>query len=38
MFDNYNEKWLNKINDKMTDINANKTIKERKKEYIINIR
>ena len=26
IFDNYNKKWVNKIIDKMTEINANKTI------------
>ena len=33
IFDNYNEKWVNKIIDKMTEINANK--KERKNILLI---
>ena len=35
IFDNYNEKWVNKIIDKMTEINSNKTTKERKNILLI---
>ena len=35
IFDNYNEKWVNKIIDKMTEINSNKPTKERKNILLI---
>ena len=35
IFDNYNEKWVNKIIDKMTEINSNKPDKERKNILLI---
>ena len=35
IFDNYNEIWMNKLIDKMTEINANKTAKERKHILLI---
>ena len=35
IFDNYDEKWMNKLIDKMTEINANKPTKERKHILLI---
>lgn len=35
IFDNYNEIWMNKLIDKMTEINANKSAKERKHILLI---
>ena len=35
VFDNYDERWMNKLIDKMTEINANKPAKERKHILLI---
>ena len=35
IFDNYDEKWMNKLIEKMTEINANKPTKERKNILLI---
>ena len=35
IFDNYNEKWVEKLIEKMSDVNANKPIKERKNVLLI---
>ena len=35
IFDSYDEKWVNKLIDKMTEINANKPAKERKNVLLI---
>ena len=35
IFDSYNENWMNKLIDKMTEINANKPPKERKHILLI---
>jgi hypothetical protein len=35
IFDSYDEKWVNKLIDKMTEMNSNKTAKERKNVLLI---
>ena len=36
IYDTYEEKFVDKLITKMTEVNANKPAKERKKEYFIN--